>query len=400
MNARRGFVFVALLLAAGSAGARVKTGLDVLQEQNFGPLLGKRVGVIVNHSARNAAGRHLIDLLLEAPGVRLAVIFTPEHGLTGTVEHGRPVDDQVYPGTEVPVRSLYGKTQRPGAKDVADLDVLVCDLPDIGTRFYTYATTMGYALEEAARLNKEFLVLDRPNPLGGAAIEGLVLSTDVRHFTAYYSVPTRHGLTLGELARWHNERAGLNARLLVIPMDGWRRSMLWDDTGLPFPVPSPNIRTSTAALLYAGLGAFESTNVSVGRGTPWPFEVFGAPWMKNRAVVRALSRRRLPGLRFKAVTFRPSSDRSRGEKCFGVRVIVTDPRRARVVDLFVHAACLLRDLSPNEFKPRWEEMPRVVGSRAWETWFKAGDSPDKILERTRADAESFRSARQDILIYP
>jgi uncharacterized protein YbbC (DUF1343 family) len=273
-------------------------------------------------------------------------------------------------------------------------------LPDVGARFYTYITTLGCALEEAAKANLEFIVLDRPNPLGGAVVEGLVLSTDVRHFTAYYSIPTRHGLTMAEIARWHNERNGLNARLLTVPMKGWKRWMLWDDTGLEFFPPSPNIRTPRAALLYAGLGAFESTNISVGRGTPRPFEVFGAPWIKSEPIARALSKKNLPGFRLKSTTFTPRTDRYKGKKCFGVRVELTDLQRARPVDLFVHAACLLRDLSPKQFQPRWAEMPRVVGSTDFETWFKAGDSADVILERIHRSAAIFFDDRKPFLDYP
>lgn len=391
-------VGVACGLAAGLWG-EVKTGLDVLKAQNFGPLLGKRVGVIVNHTAQDSDGRPLVDLLMEAPGVTLVAVFTPEHGLSGKVEHGAAVADSVYPGTEIPVYSLYGETKRPTAEQLRDIDVLVCDLPDIGTRFYTYATTMGYALEEAARAAKEFIVLDRPNPLGGLAMEGIVLSTSVRHFTAYFSVPTRHGLTLGELARWHNEKAGLNARLLVVPLEGWRRSMLWPQTELTFLPPSPNIPSPRTALLYSGVGAFESTNVSVGRGTPQPFEVFGAPWMRNITIARILSRQRLPGLRFIPVTFKPVSDRYKGQVCYGVQIVVTDPRRARPVDLFVHAACALRDSSPKDFKPRWDEMPNVVGTPAWKEWFLSGEKPERLLERARGTIDEFRTERLSVLLY-
>jgi uncharacterized protein YbbC (DUF1343 family) len=396
---KRVFPLLFVLFAAGLHG-RVETGLDVLEAQDFAPLLGKRVGVLVNHTAVDARGRHLIELLAEAPGVTLAAIFTPEHGLSGRVEHGQKVADAVDEATGVPVYSLYGDARRPTPAMLKDLDALVCDLPDMGARFYTYITTLGYALEEAARADKEFFVLDRPNPLGGEVVEGLVLSTDVRHFTAYYSIPTRHGLTMGEIARWHNEKTGLNARLFTVPMRGWTRAMEWSDTHLSFRPPSPNIRTPTAALLYAGIGAFESTNVSVGRGTDSPFEIFGAPWMNNLTVARRLAKIKLPGFKFKAAVFVPKSDRYKGTKCYGVRVAVTDSRRARPVDLFVHAACLLRDLSPKDFAPRWDEMPRVVGSAAFEAWFKAGESPAVILTRVHESAAVFREEREPFLIYP
>jgi uncharacterized protein YbbC (DUF1343 family) len=396
---RRIFLLALAIVSASLAGAEVKTGLDVLEESNFAPLWGKRVGVIANRAAVDRSGRQLVDLLREAPGVTLAAVFTPEHGFTGTVGHGQPISDSVLPGTAIPLLSLYGERKRPTPEQLRGIDVLVCDLPDVGTRFYTYITTLGYAMEEAAKADIEFVVLDRPNPLGGDAVEGLVLSTGVRHFTAYYSIPTRHGLTMAEVARWHNEQNNLNARLLPIPLQGWKRWMVWKDTGLTFLPPSPNIRTPTAALLYSGLGAFESTNISVGRGTGSPFEVFGAPWMKNIALVKALSKTKFPGIRLKAVHFKPTSDIYKNTKCYGVRVTVTNPYRARPVDVFVYAACLLRDMHPKDFRPRWAEMPRVVGTPDFETWFKAGESPESILTRIRASGEKFKEDRKPFLLY-
>lgn len=396
---RRLSVLFLLFLSVGLLNAQVKTGLDVLEENNFAPLWGKRVGVITNQAAVDSAGRHLVDLLKEAPGVNLVAVFTPEHGFSGKIEHGQPVSDSVLPGTAIPILSLYGDTKRPTPEQLKNIDVLVCDLPDVGARFYTYITTLGYALEESAKADLEFVVLDRPNPLGGDVIEGLILSTDVRHFSANYSIPTRHGLTMAEIARWHNERRGLNARLLPISMTGWKRWMIWRDTGLPFHPPSPNIRTPVAALLYAGLGALESTNVSVGRGTDTPFEVMGAPWMKNIAVAQALAKKKLPGFKVKAVHFTPKTDRYKNKRCDGVRVTVTNFYVARPVDLFVHVACLLRDLSPKEFQPRWAEMPRVVGSAEFETWFKAGESAETILERIHKSAEDFKEERKPFLLY-
>lgn len=387
-------------VASWSLHAEVKTGLDVLEENNFAPLWGKRVAVLVNYAAVDRKGRHLVDLLREAPGVTLVAVFTPEHGFSGKIEHGQPVSDSVLPGTAIPILSLYGGQKRPTPEQLKNVDVLVCDLPDVGARFYTYITTLGYAMEEAAKADLEFVVLDRPNPLGGDGVEGLVLSTDVRHFTAYYSIPARHGLTLAEVAGWHNNRAGLNARFLPILMQNWKRWMIWRDTGLKFLPPSPNIPTPEAALLYSGLGAFEATNVSVGRGTGTPFELIGAPWIKNIALAQALSKKKLSGFKIKATHFTPTSDLYKNKRCDGIRVTVTNLYVARPVDLFVHLACLLRDASPKEFQPRWAEMPRVVGSADFETWFKAGESPDVILEKIHKSAEDFKEERKPFLLYP
>ncbi|MBL8023067.1 MAG: DUF1343 domain-containing protein [Elusimicrobia bacterium] len=398
---RYGWAFLSLMFfGLGSVNGAVQTGLDVLVENHFEPLWGKRVGVIANHAAVDRHGRHLVDYLMEAPGVTMAAVFSPEHGFSGTVEHGRTVNHSLWADTTIPLYSLYGDSKRPTADQLKNLDVLVCDLPDVGVRYYTYITTLGYALEEAAKADLEFVVLDRPNPLGGAVVEGLVLSTGVRHFTAYYSIPTRHGLTLGEIARWHDQKGALNSRLLTVTMRGWERPMLWENTGLKFIPPSPNIPTPRTALLYAGVGAFESTNVSVGRGTDTPFEVFGAPWMKNVTVVKRLSKKKLRGVRFKAVVFRPKTDRYKKRKCYGVRVIITNPKTVRPVDIFVHAVCALRDISPKDFKPRWAEMPRVVGSSDFEVWFNAGESPETILNRVHESAAGFSEERKPFLLYP
>ncbi len=389
----------AMAIGAGSASSGVDTGLDVLAEQNFAPLWGKRVGVIVNSTSVDRRGRRLVDLLRDAPGVTLAAVFTPEHGFSGRVEHGRLIEDGRFEDTGLPLYSLYGTTQRPTPDMLRHLDAIVFDLQDVGARYYTYITTLGHALEASARAEKEFFVLDRPNPLGGDVTEGLVLSTEVRHFTAYFSIPARHGLTVGEIARWHNEEAALGARLVVIPLRGWSRPMLWEDTGLTWTPPSPNIKSPRAALLYCGLGAFESTNVSLGRGTPTPFEVFGAPWLKGVPLARRLNAVRLPGVRFRSASFLPASDRYKGERCYGVRVTVTDPRAVRPVDVFVNAACFIRDARPRKFLPRWAEMPRVVGSRDFERGFAAGETPAALLRPFHDSAEAFRQKREAALLY-
>jgi uncharacterized protein YbbC (DUF1343 family) len=314
-------VSAAFVFVAGVVSAQVKTGLDVLVEENFAPLLGKRVAVIANHASVDRKGRHLVDLLREAPGVTLSAVFTPEHGFSGKMEHGQLVPDSVLPGTAIPILSLYGESKRPTPDQLRNIDVLVCDLPDVGARFYTYIATLAYALEEAAKADLEFVVLDRPNPLGGAVVEGLVLSTDVRHFTAYYSVPARHGMTMAELARWHNVQTGLNARLLTVSLRGWKRWMLWKDTGLSrlfrlrptFVLPTPPCSTP-------GWGRLKSTNVSVGRGTDKPFALIGAPWVKKNTLEKRLTKLGLSGFRFKAVTFTPKSDLYKNKPCRGVQV--------------------------------------------------------------------------------
>ncbi|OGR86146.1 MAG: hypothetical protein A3A86_03130 [Elusimicrobia bacterium RIFCSPLOWO2_01_FULL_60_11] len=272
-------LLVSFFLAAQPACAKVLLGIDVLEKGGFKELKGKNVGLITNHTGMDSKGRSTIDVLHAAPGVKLVKLFSPEHGIRGRAEHGKAVEDGKDAKTGLPIFSLYGKTQRPTADMLKGLDALVFDIQDIGTRFYTYTTTLAYALEESARAGIEFVVLDRPNPLTGSIVEGVPLDPSIKHFTAYLQVPVRHGLTVGEIAKWHNGTAWIHARLTVVQMQGWSRPMSWEDTGLKFRPTSPNIRTVTAAVLYPGIGGFEATNLSVGRGTSEPFEVFGAPWI-------------------------------------------------------------------------------------------------------------------------
>lgn len=376
---------------------RCLTGLDVLVAENFAPLAGKKVGVITNQTGVDRKGRHIVSLLAHAPEVKLAAIFAPEHGFAGKVSHGEFVQDSTLKG--VPVYSLYGVTKRPSTEMLAGLDALVFDMQDIGTRFYTYITTMGYALEEAAKAGLEFYVLDRPNPISGTVVEGSPLDDDVRHFTAYFSIPTRHGLTVGELARWHDAHAGLKAKLHVIEVQGWRRGF-WEQTRLRFIPPSPNIRSTRAALLYSGIGGFEATNVSVGRGTASPFEIFGAPWLDADALARHLNGLRLAGARFKTVNFTPQGKNLyAGQICRGVRVDMTDRAAIRPVDIFIHAACFIRDKHPVDFEPRWAEMPFIVGSTAFEKNFVGGAKAEVLLEKIHGDAAGFERDRVSFLLY-
>jgi len=391
------FAALGLFLAGGVLYAQTESGLDVLESQNFSPLRGKKVGLLCNHTALDRRGRPAAELFNRAPGVELKALFSPEHGFSGRLQHGQPIPDDYYAG--VPVYSLYGKTKRPTAEMLRDLDALVFDIQDVGARFYTYIATLGYALEEAARHGLEFYVLDRPNPLGGDVAEGEPLAEDIRHFTAYYSIPTRHGLTVGEIAQWHNAHARLGAKLTVVRMKGWKRKNLWKDTGRRFVPPSPNIRSPKAALLYCGIGAFEATNVSVARGTKTPFELFGAPWMDGPRLADRLNALALPGIKFKAARFTPRSDLYAGLSCGGVRLLVMDESAVRPVDVFIHAVCLLRELHAAEFQPRWPEMPYVVGSRDFETLYKTGEPADQILQRLHAGAAEFLKTRLPYLLY-
>jgi N-acetylmuramic acid 6-phosphate etherase len=398
-----GFLAKALsvaLLAVPSllrAGPGVKTGLDVLESREFAELKGRRVGIVCNKASVDRRGRNIVDLLRRRKDLRLTAVFSPEHGFSGRGEHGQRVENGRTPDG-VPIYSLYGAVLRPTPVQLQNVDVLVFDLQDTGARFYTYLTTMGYSLEAARDARIPFIVLDRPNPSGGIVVEGEMLDPAVRRFTGYFSIPVRHGMTTGEVARFHNA-AAKHPSLSVVSMEGWRRDMIGSETGLKFNPPSPNIRTPDEALLYPGIGCFEATNVSVGRGTDHPFEVFGAPWMDGEALAAKLAAANLPGIQVAPVRFTPKKDLYAGKECRGVRIKVTDPKAARPVDLFIRAAWILRDLPPKEFEPRWTEMPLVTGTAAFETLFKSGAPVEDYLQKEGEDVRRFMEQRKPFLLY-
>lgn len=383
-----------------TANRSVLLGADVLRKSDFEPLRGKQIGLITNQTGVDSRGVSTIDLLARASGVKLVALFSPEHGIRGEQEHGESVGDSVDARTNLPVYSLYGETRKPTPMMLNAIDALVFDMQDVGTRFYTYITTLGLAMEAAADRGIELYVLDRPNPIGGARVEGERLDASIRHFTAYYSIPVRHGLTVGELARWYNERLRQKADLKVIAMQGWSRDMLWPETGLSFVPPSPNIRRPAQAILYAGIGAFEATNVAVGRGTDAPFEQIGAPWLRGMDLAAKLSSAPIAGVTIEPTEFTPASDLYRGQLCSGIRLRLSDADRAPTTELFPIIAFAIRDLQPREFVLRWEEIPRVTGTRRFEQFYRAGKPVAAYLEAMRKSAATFESERAPFLLYP
>src|SRR4029077_9707184 len=306
----------------------VLTGIDVLERDGFKQLEGRKVGLITNHTGRDRTGRSTIDVLATAKNFKLVALFSPEHGLRGIEDTN--VADARDDKTGLPIYSLYEKDRRrPTAEMLKDIDTLVFDIQEVGTRFYTYTTTCGYAMEEAAKNKIKFVVLDRPNPINGYDIEGPVAERELTDqpaysFTSYHPVPVRYGMTIGELAMLFNSERSIGADLTVIKMEGWRRADFFDGTSLTWVNPSPNMRSLTEALLYPGIGLLETTNISVGRGTDTPFEVIGAPWLDGQKLAEALNRAGLAGVRFVSVRFSPKSSRFAGEQCSGVNIIVTD----------------------------------------------------------------------------
>jgi uncharacterized protein YbbC (DUF1343 family)/CubicO group peptidase (beta-lactamase class C family) len=376
---------------------RVRTGLDVLAAQSFAPLTGYSVGLVTNQTGIDGAGRRTIDLLAAAPNVKLAAIFSPEHGLTGDanteVPHGRD------PITGLPVWSLYGTTRRPAAAMLRGINLIVFDIQDVGVRYYTYLTTLVYVMEEAARHGIPVLVLDRPNPLGGRVVEGPLMDPDLGSFTAPHPIPVRTGMTIGEFGRMAAVERKIPVSLTIVAMQGWERGRWFDDTGLPWVNPSPNIRSLTQALLYSGVGLLEATNVSVGRGTEQPFEVVGAPWIEPHGLATDLNALRLPGVTFEPVVFTPAmgADRYPNVPCSGVRMLVTNRDDIRPVTVGLALASALRARHRDQFRP--EAIQNLLVNRSTMWAFLRGESLDRLVAWTEMDRSSFLNRRASYLIY-
>jgi uncharacterized protein YbbC (DUF1343 family) len=326
---------------------RVQTGLDVLESEKFAPLRGKHVGIITNHTGLDSQGKSTIDVLAHAPGVQVVAIFSPEHGLGGLT------DERVSSGkdtlTGLQVFSLYGETLRPTDEMLKGVDTLVFDLQDAGVRFYTYTTTMAYCMEEAAKRHIAFYVLDRPNPIGGEIIEGPVLDADKTSFVAYFPIPIRYGLTIGELAQFFNSENHIGADLHIIAMKNWHRKYFFESTGLRWIPPSPNLRTIKGSIVYPGLEILQNASVSVGRGTEAPFEEFGAPWMDGEKVASALNAAHLPGLKFVSQPFIPVNGLYAGKRCGGVGIRIGDRGAVRAITAGIELALLLQKMYPSDF---------------------------------------------------
>jgi uncharacterized protein YbbC (DUF1343 family)/CubicO group peptidase (beta-lactamase class C family) len=378
------------------AKSPVHSGIDQLERQGFSLLAGRKIGLITNHTGKNEKGERTIDVLVRHDKLSLLALFTPEHGLTGTADN--LIANGKDTATGLPIFSLYGQNKRPPDNAFKDLDTLVFDLQDAGTRFYTYITTLGYMLEEAAKRKLRFVVLDRPNPLGGLALEGPLLDADRESFVGYHPIPIRHGMTVGELARLFNAERNIGADLHVVSMDGWTRSMSWSQTGLSWIAPSPNLRTPLEAMLYPGVGLLETTNVSVGRGTNLPFEQVGAPYIDADKLATELNRAKLAGGRFIPVHFTPTSSTFAGENCGGVRIEVTRAEAIQPVRMGFTIATTLRNLYPTDWKAA-NIMTLLGNKRALESLMR-GDSVDQIIAHDEKDLAAFEKRRGPFLLYP
>ncbi|MFV2069008.1 MAG: exo-beta-N-acetylmuramidase NamZ domain-containing protein [Pirellulales bacterium] len=375
---------------------QVRTGIDVLIRLAFAPLAGRRVGLITNHTGQDRRGIPTAQLFRNAAEVKLVALFSPEHGISGQLDTAK-IGDTRNAELDVPVTSLYGETRRPTAASLKGIDTLVFDIQDIGARFYTYISTMGLAMEAAADHGLAFVVLDRPNPIGGAIVAGPVRDADRESFIGFHPIPVRHGMTAGELARLIRQERKLTLDLTVIPVEGWRRDRLYDATGLLWINPSPNMRSLSEALLYPGIGLLETTNLSVGRGTDTPFELVGAPWIDPSELARSLNRAPLSGVCFVPVRFTPASSKYQGERCGGVNVILTDRRTFRPVRCGLEIAHQLRKLYPEEWHVA--SMDRILMHREVLTAIEAGKTVAELEAIDRPRLEEFLQRREKFLLY-
>ena len=381
----------------------VKNGIDVLEEHGFDVLQvagrKRRIGLVTNQTGVDADGRRTIDVLAQAPGVSLEAIFSPEHGVTGTLDTTN-VANTKDAATGIPVYSVYGATdaaRRPAADVMKSLDAVVFDIQDAGVPFFTYETTLGYFLEAAAAAGVEMIVLDRPDPITGSFVQGPVGDAGQERFTNYWTVPVRHGMTLGELAKMFNAERNINAKLTVVPMEGWQRGDWFDSTGLAWVNPSPNLRSVTAGALYPGVGLIEYTNVSVGRGTDTPFEVVGAPWIKSRELAGYLNARGIAGVRFVPVSFTPVASVYNGQKCEGVNIVLTERNALDAPELGIELAAALKKLYPADYK--MERLAELLVNQAAYDGLVAGKDPRRIAQDWQEELEKFQLVRQKYLIY-
>lgn len=399
-------VLFVLLMVPFTSMAAVLPGIDVLAGRNFDILQGKRVGLITNHTGRTLSGASTIDLIYTAPGVRLVALFSPEHGIRGDADEkvGSSVDRK----TGVPIHSLYGKSCRPTGGMLKGVDVLVFDIQDIGTRFYTYIGTLSLAMRAARDAGIDFVVLDRPNPINGVTVSGAIPTrllpekkSGCGAITSIHPIPTRHGLTVGELARLFNAEFAIGCKLSVIPMQGWRREMYYDQSGLAWVNPSPNMKSVTAALFYPGPGTLETTNLSVARGTAYPFEQYGAPWVDSAAVVRNLNARRLAGVSFEAVSFVPTTPGfiHRGKNCHGVRLQITDRSKVDSALLGLHLLQAFHQVHPDRFKAYEGFATENGDGEAWGLLTAKRRTPEEVAARWADGEGRFRALRERYLLY-
>ena len=404
-------VFILLGCHSQSSEPSVKFGLDVLMKSKLDLLKGKRVGVITNQTGVDSKGTHIIDLLYEAPEVELVAVFAPEHGIRGDVEGGDQIDNQKDTKTGVPILSIYGQTRKPIPEMLQDIDVLIFDIQDVGTRFYTYISTMSLCMEAAAENNIEFVVLDRPNPISGTIVEGPVLEEKYKSFVGIHPIALRHGMTVGELARMFNEEGwltdGVKAKLTVIKIKNWKRENWYGDLGLKWIKPSPNMPSPTTALLYPGMGLLESCNISEGRGTNKPFENIGAPWLDQVTITKILNEAKILGIKIDTTSYIPvdmpgaaMNPKFEGQRCNGLLLTITEPQRFPSVEFGIHLICAIKAIHPDKFAWKSPQSPlRMFGNDETPQAIDQGKSPEEIFGSWHSKVEPFKKTRDKYLLY-
>ncbi len=411
MPVQRFIALTALLIGIiMTTSAQIKVGADRLLTEERSLIEGKRIGLVTNHSALLSDGRHLADALHKDPAMHLTTLFGPEHGIRGDAPDGRTVQDGTDPATGLPVFSLYGKINKPTAEMLQDVDVLVFDIQDVGARFYTFISTMFLAMEAAAESSIPFIVLDRPNPIRGVMVEGPIRVDSMKSFVGWGPMPVSHGMTVGELATMANELGwlanGVRANLAVVRMSGWKRAMWYDETGLRWIKPSPNMPFVSTATVYPGTCLFEGTTLSEGRGSERPFEWIGAPYLDGPKWAELLNARGLPGVKFRAVTFTPreipnvtSRPKHQGKECSGVAIEIVDRNKVQPFAMALHMLATAKMVAPDSMKWRASSIDRLSGTDELRRGIDAGKQPDELLRSWEAGRANFVEQRARYLLY-
>lgn len=386
----------------------VRTGLDRLLEEKLDGLKGKRIGLVTNQTGITRELISNIDALTSAKGVNLVALFAPEHGLKGCEQAGESIGSYKDPKTGIKLYSLYGETRKPTPQMLENIDLLLFDIQDIGARFYTYISTLKNVLEGTAESGVKVLVLDRPNPITGYKVEGAVLDTAFSSFVGIAPIPIRHGMTVGELALMFNDIFSLNAEIEVLKMDGWQRDMWFDDTGLPWVAPSPNMPNLETAIVYPGICFLEGTNISEGRGTTKPFLNLGAPWTDGDELAKILNSKGLPGVKFRSTAFIPTFSKYQGERCEGVEIYVLDRDEFQPIRTGLEIIASVKKLYPEEFEWRkWHSqqnkefylVDRLIGTDKVRKALDRGVAVEKIVQEWREPLNAFNKNREKYLLY-
>ncbi|MDG4850128.1 DUF1343 domain-containing protein [Peribacillus frigoritolerans] len=379
---------------------KVSPGIEVLLKEEKNVLSGKKVGLITNPTGIDSKLTSIVDLLHDDPDIHLTALFGPEHGVRGDAQAGASVEYYIDEKTGLPVYSLYGKTKKPTPEMLKDVEVLVFDIQDVGTRYYTYIYTMAYAMEAAKENDIPFIVLDRPNPQGGKSVDGPVLEPEFSSFVGLYPIPLKHGMTVGELATLFNKEFKIGADLKVIKMKGWKRDMDYDDTGLPFVLPSPNMPTVSTTFVYPATGLIEGTNVSEGRGTTKPFELIGAPYINGDELAGKLNALRLPGVKFRAASFTPTFSKHAGKLSHGVEIYITDREEFKAVPTGLHIIKTIQDLYPGDFEFLAANNFNLLIGNGWiMSRIKEGSTVNEILKEYQVKQDAFKKVRKNYLLY-